>query len=145
MSRGSGGSTIALPVATAVPAGRCAPVANGHHGAIADPPSRRGSARAGAQRVEELVAAASAPREQQPRVAVEPVGEQIQHSGDVLTRVFPIGTTTASVERRPGGREQLDRRVAEHVFEIGRHLAREQAGDEPHSRRECGVDTRPLL
>ena len=61
----------------------------GHHGATSltdgSPPADP------RKRFEDLVAGAPSPGQQQPRVGVELVGEDVQHGGDVLARVLPVG------------------------------------------------------
>ena len=76
--------------------------------------------------VEDLVAVAAAPLEQQPRIAVELVGEDVQHRGDVFTRIFPVGAVADGIEIRPDGREQVRLRIAERCFQIVGNNAREQ-------------------
>ena len=83
-----------------------------------------------AEVAEELVAAAAAPREQEPWVAVELVGEHVQHRRDVLARVLPVGARACGRQVAPALREERHARAAGDDLELGRHLAGDELGRE---------------
>ena len=68
------------------------------------------------------------PGQQQPGVLIQPLGEHIQHRGDVLAGHGVVRAAAAHLQIAPAAREQRHPHRRKRLLQIAGHLAIEQLG-----------------
>ena len=112
---------------------------------VAGLPDRAITSPTDVEALENFIAGAAPPQQQQPRVGVELIGVQIHHGCDVLARVLPIGTVAVGTHVAPRRWKESDVGLSERVLQFGGHLARQEFGDEADPRFERCSEVLPLL
>src|SRR6266536_4361599 len=98
----------------------------------------------GAQPGEEVVAGAAPPGEDEERVGVERLGEQVEGRGDVLARYRPVRAGAGHGEVPGALREEGEAAAREHLLDLTGHLPGEELRAVHSARGEGGFHPGPV-
>src|SRR5439155_17264924 len=113
-------------------------------GAVAALARGRRRRRRAAEQPDELVTVEPAQPEDEERVAVELLAEEVVDRGDVLARVRPVGARARRAQVLLLGGEERQPGPAERLLDVRWHLAREQLRREASLAGQRGREPRPL-